>query len=100
MALYLEHFGLGEPPFRITPHPDFFFDGADRGATLEGLLRFGSNLVQADGLVRLRVENERAAPEIARWLVERGIEIFELRTARQSLEALFLEVMGDDQRPG
>ena len=38
MALYLEHFGLNEPPFRITPHPDFFFDGADRGATLEGLL--------------------------------------------------------------
>ena len=37
MALYLEHFGLQEPPFRITPHADFFFDGADRGATLEGL---------------------------------------------------------------
>ena len=33
MALYLEHFGLREPPFRITPHTDFFFEGADRGAT-------------------------------------------------------------------
>jgi hypothetical protein len=22
VALYLEHFGLVEPPFRITPHPD------------------------------------------------------------------------------
>ena len=38
MALYLEHFGLKEPPFRITPHTDFFFDGADRGATLEALI--------------------------------------------------------------
>ena len=38
MALYLEHFGLSEPPFRITPHTDFFFDGADRGATLEALI--------------------------------------------------------------
>ena len=38
MSLYLEHFGLNEPPFRITPHTDFFFDGADRGATLEALL--------------------------------------------------------------
>jgi len=36
--MYLEHFGLNEPPFRITPHTDFFFDGADRGATLEALL--------------------------------------------------------------
>jgi len=50
--------------------------------------------------VRLRVESERAAPEIARWLVARGIEIYELRTVRPSLETLFLEVMGDDQRPG
>jgi MSHA biogenesis protein MshM len=39
VALYLEHFGLTEPPFRITPHTDFFFDGADRGATLEALIR-------------------------------------------------------------
>jgi type II secretory pathway predicted ATPase ExeA len=37
MALYLEHFGLHEPPFRITPHTEFFFDGAERGATLEAL---------------------------------------------------------------
>ena len=36
--MYLEHFGLSEPPFRITPHTDFFFDGADRGATLEALI--------------------------------------------------------------
>jgi MSHA biogenesis protein MshM len=38
VALYLEHFGLTEVPFRITPHTDFFFDGADRGATLEALI--------------------------------------------------------------
>ena len=30
MALYLEHFGLNEPPFRITPHTDFFFEGAEK----------------------------------------------------------------------
>ena len=28
--MYLEHFGLNEPPFRITPHTDFFFDGATK----------------------------------------------------------------------
>ncbi len=25
MSLYLEHFGMREPPFRITPHTDFFW---------------------------------------------------------------------------
>jgi MSHA biogenesis protein MshM len=36
--MYLNHFGLNEPPFRITPHTSFFFGGANRGATLEALL--------------------------------------------------------------
>ncbi len=36
--MYLDHFGLKEAPFRITPHTDFFFQGANRGATLEALL--------------------------------------------------------------
>ena len=36
--MYLNHFGLTEAPYRITPHTDFFFEGANRGATLEALL--------------------------------------------------------------
>src|SRR5262249_44338041 len=36
--MYLSHFGLNEAPFRITPHTEFFFSGANRGATLEALL--------------------------------------------------------------
>ena len=28
--MYLEHFGLRETPFRITPHADFFFGGAQK----------------------------------------------------------------------
>ena len=38
MTMYLEHFGLREAPFRITPHTEFFFSGANRGATLEALM--------------------------------------------------------------
>jgi len=37
--MYLEHFGLSEVPFRITPHTDFFFAGANRGATGENAVR-------------------------------------------------------------
>ena len=36
--MYREHFGLAESPFRITPHTEFFFAGANRGATLDALV--------------------------------------------------------------
>ena len=36
--MYLEYFGLAEPPFRITPRTGVFFPGANRGATLEALI--------------------------------------------------------------
>ena len=50
---YLEHFGMAEPPFRITPHPDFFFDGANRGATLEALMYAITN---DEGIVKVSGE--------------------------------------------
>jgi type II secretory pathway predicted ATPase ExeA len=37
-SIYLEHFGLSEAPFKITPHTEFFFAGANRGETLEALI--------------------------------------------------------------
>ena len=50
--------------------------------------------------LRLRIADESALPEIARTLVERGVSLYEMKAARKSLEAWFLEVMGDEQRPG
>ena len=35
--MYESHFGLSKPPFRITPDPEFFFPGGNRGAVLEAL---------------------------------------------------------------
>jgi hypothetical protein len=37
---------------------------------------------------------------MAAWLVARGTKLYGMTAARQSLETLFLEVMGEDQRPG
>lgn len=37
MSLYLEHFGLQELPFRITPSVDFFYRGSLRGEVLDAL---------------------------------------------------------------
>src|SRR5262245_33516553 len=68
MALYLEHFGLNEPPFRITPHPDFFFDGADRGATLEGLIYA---VLHDEGIVKVSGEIGSGKTTLCRVLMER-----------------------------
>ena len=68
MALYLEHFGLGEPPFRITPHADFFFDGADRGATLEGLMYA---ILHDEGIVKVSGEIGSGKTTLCRVLMER-----------------------------
>ncbi|MEK6244323.1 MAG: AAA family ATPase [Pseudomonadota bacterium] len=68
MALYLEHFGLNEPPFRITPHPDFFFDGADRGATLEGLQYA---ILHDEGIVKVSGEIGSGKTMLCRVLMER-----------------------------
>ena len=68
MALYLEHFGLDEPPFRITPHTDFFFDGADRGATLEALIYA---VLHDEGIVKVSGEVGSGKTMLCRVLMER-----------------------------
>ena len=68
MALYLEHFGLTEPPFRITPHIDFFFDGADRGATLEALIYA---VLHDEGIVKVSGEVGSGKTMLCRVLMER-----------------------------
>ena len=68
MALYLEHFGLKEPPFRITPHTDFFFEGADRGATLEALIYA---VLHDEGIVKVSGEVGSGKTMLCRVLMER-----------------------------
>ncbi len=67
---------------------------------LEGLARMGSALEPRAGTVRMHVAGEEALPGIARWLVERGVMLYGMSARRRSLEEMFLEVMGEDQRPG
>jgi ABC-2 type transport system ATP-binding protein len=69
-------------------------------ATLEGLRNFGSGLERVDGRVRMRIGSEQTLPEIARWLVARGVALYEMHCRRKTLEEWFVEVMGEDQRPG
>ena len=66
--MYLDHFGLNEPPFRITPHTDFFFQGANRGATLEALLYAITN---DEGIIRVSGEVGSGKTMLCRVLMER-----------------------------
>ena len=69
-------------------------------ALLEGLTAFGTGVKRDDTLVRMHANSESVLPELARWVVGRGVALYELRCRRKTLEEWFVEVMGDDQRPG
>ncbi|APV52366.1 hypothetical protein BWI17_08560 [Betaproteobacteria bacterium GR16-43] len=66
--MYLEHFGLREAPFRITPHTEFFFSGANRGATLEALLYA---ITAGEGMVKVTGEVGSGKTMLCRVLMER-----------------------------
>lgn len=66
--MYLDHFGLREPPFRITPHPDFFFGGADRAATLEALIYA---ILHEEGMVKVSGEIGSGKTMLCRMLLDR-----------------------------
>jgi hypothetical protein len=68
MTMYLEHFGLREAPFRITPHTEFFFSGANRGATLEALLYA---ITAGEGMVKVTGEVGSGKTMLCRVLMER-----------------------------
>jgi MSHA biogenesis protein MshM len=74
MSMYLDHFGLREAPFRITPHTDFFFDGANRGATLEAMLYA---ITHDEGIVKVTGEVGSGKTMLCRMLLERLPEEFE-----------------------
>ncbi len=66
--MYLNHFGLNEPPFRITPHTEFFFGGANRGATLEALLYA---ITHDEGIIKVSGEVGSGKTMLCRVLMER-----------------------------
>ena len=68
MTIYLEHFGLNEAPFKITPHTEFFFAGANRGETLEALIYA---ITSGEGMVKVTGEVGAGKTMLCRVLMER-----------------------------
>lgn len=66
--MYLDHFGLREAPFLITPHADFFYGGANRSALLDALVYA---LGREEGLVKASGEVGTGKTMLARVLIGR-----------------------------
>src|SRR3954465_13506565 len=93
--MYMEHFGLSEPPFRITPHTDFFFEGGDRGATLEALIYA---ILHDEGIVKVSGEVGSGKTMLCRVLMERlpaHVETLYLATPSLAKDEI-LHAIGDE----
>ena len=66
--MYLEHFGLTEPPFKITPVTDFFFPGANRAEILDALLYA---ITDSEGIIKVTGEVGSGKTMLCRMLLER-----------------------------
>ena len=65
-------------------------------ATLTGLAQWGENIQSENEHLILTVRNENDLPEINRYLVKQGAEVFAMTPVRLSLEDIFIETVGKD----
>jgi ABC-2 type transport system ATP-binding protein len=71
-------------------------DRIDRAELERGLQQFGADArVDADH-IQLTVARQQALPDLARWLVGQGLDLYELKPQRVSLEEMFLQIVGMD----
>jgi type II secretory pathway predicted ATPase ExeA len=66
--MYLEHFGLAEPPFKITPVTEFFFSGGNRGEILDALIYA---ITDGEGIVKISGEVGSGKTMLCRMLLHR-----------------------------
>ncbi len=66
--MYLEHFGLTEPPFKITPVTEFFFSGANRGEILDALVYA---ITDSEGIIKISGEVGSGKTMLCRMLLDR-----------------------------
>jgi len=105
--MYLEHFGLHEAPFTITPITDFFYGGANRGATLEALIYA---VTHGEGIIKVTGEVGSGKTMLCRVLMERlpgHVDVVYLANPSLSRDEMLQTVaadlgleMGDDRVPG
>ena len=65
--MYLEHFGLNEQPFKITPVTEFFFSGANRKEILDALIY---SIIEVEGIIKVSGEVGSGKTMLCRMLLE------------------------------
>lgn len=65
--MYLEHFGLSEQPFKITPVTEFFFSGANRKEILDALIY---SISEVEGITKVSGEVGSGKTMLCRMLLE------------------------------
>lgn len=97
--MYLDHFGLREAPFRITPHTEFFFAGANRGATLEALVYA---ITHDEGIVKVSGEVGSGKTMLCRMLLEKlpdNVETVYLANPSLSRDEILYAIAEELQTP-
>ncbi|RPJ61768.1 MAG: ABC transporter ATP-binding protein [Acidobacteria bacterium] len=64
--------------------------------TLEGLRRWTATVDRAGDTIRLRLAEESCLPDIHRFLVQQGADVYSLSPQRISLEELFVQIVGSE----
>ncbi len=63
---------------------------------LNGLCRWGKDVQSDHDQVAMNIQNDSVLPEITRYLVEQGAEVYAISPNRMSLEEIFIETVGKD----
>lgn len=75
---------------RVGPLP------TERAALLNGLNRFGHDARVDGDRLYVTIDDQSRLPELARWIIGQGLDVYALTPQHVSLEALFLQVVGMD----
>lgn len=90
--MYLNFFGLNKDPFRITPDPEFFFSGGNRGAVLEALCYA---VAKGEGIVKVVGEVGSGKTMLCRMLereLPENCEIIYLANPRLSADEVLFAI--------
>jgi hypothetical protein len=65
---------------------------------IEGLSQFGTNaqLDDGNGQIQMALSDEEVIPKVASWLVNQGLEVYEISPLLLSFEDRFLQIVGDE----
>lgn len=66
--MYLDHYGLKQSPFKITPNTEFFYTGGNRGAILDALLYA---VTHGEGIIKVTGEIGSGKTMLCRMLESR-----------------------------